>query len=275
MNNLLFSNYTYKENTMKLLPLFNKHESYLWIDQASRPAAVHNVREALRFVDEKTTTLQEAIDSYKKYLTKMYECATINRKLINLKTALNYLYKREKIEEPFPEIKLVSVSNERERTFSKEEANRIFTWFHSKGLHEEGNFYEILYETGMRFGELQKVTPKHVQGNWIVLSRTETKTKRLYKIPLSLRAEELLQTTLPFTKTQWEFRKAWEAMRKDLGFQDDPEFVPHVFRHTFATNLLRKTRDLKVVGKLLNHKCILSTNRYAKVLDDDLLNCVR
>lgn len=48
------------------------------------------------------------------------------------------------------------------------------------------------------------------------------------------------------------------------------DFRFHDLRHTFATRMLRGTRNLKVVQKLLGHSSVETTTRYAHVLDEDL-----
>lgn len=60
-----------------------------------------------------------------------------------------------------------------------------------------------------------------------------------------------------------EFRKAVsEAEIVDFRFHD--------LRHTFATRMLRQSRDLKLVSKLRGHKSFETTSRYAHVLVDDM-----
>lgn len=49
-----------------------------------------------------------------------------------------------------------------------------------------------------------------------------------------------------------------------------PAFRFHDLRHTFGTRMLRKTRNLKLVSKLMGHASIETTLRYAHVLDDDM-----
>lgn len=44
---------------------------------------------------------------------------------------------------------------------------------------------------------------------------------------------------------------------------------PHVLRHTFATNLMRRT-DMRTVQALLGHKCLSSTQVYTHPNGDDL-----
>ncbi len=62
-------------------------------------------------------------------------------------------------------------------------------------------------------------------------------------------------------KTQWKRIRA-KAKVEDFRFHD--------FRHDFASKLLRRTGNLKLVQKALNHADIKTTVRYAHVLDEEL-----
>jgi integrase len=62
----------------------------------------------------------------------------------------------------------------------------------------------------------------------------------------------------------------WEDWRKALDAAEIEDFRFHDLRHTFATRLLRATRNIKLVSKLLGHSEITTTSRYAHVLDEDL-----
>jgi integrase len=52
------------------------------------------------------------------------------------------------------------------------------------------------------------------------------------------------------------------------------DFRFHDTRHTFATRFLRKTGNLKATSKLLRHSDVVTTSRYAHVLDEDLRDLV-
>ena len=44
---------------------------------------------------------------------------------------------------------------------------------------------------------------------------------------------------------------------------------PHVLRHTFGTDLFRKTKDIRLTQKMLGHSDLRSTMIYTHVVDDD------
>jgi integrase len=79
------------------------------------------------------------------------------------------------------------------------------------------------------------------------------------------RGARLVGQRLPFTKTGTH--KRW---KKILAAAKVEDFRWHDLRHTAGTWTLRRTRNLALVKKMLGHKRIESTMRYAHVLDEDL-----
>lgn len=50
---------------------------------------------------------------------------------------------------------------------------------------------------------------------------------------------------------------------------------PHLLRHTFATDLLRETKNLPLVQKALGHASIATTQIYTHIVDDELEEAMR
>jgi integrase/recombinase XerD len=50
----------------------------------------------------------------------------------------------------------------------------------------------------------------------------------------------------------------------------DPRFSIHSLRHTTAVHLLRKTKNLRLVQKVLRHASIATTEQYGQVLESDM-----
>lgn len=50
----------------------------------------------------------------------------------------------------------------------------------------------------------------------------------------------------------------------------EKEVSPHTFRHTFASNLLKETNNLRIVQKALGHANISTTQIYTHIVDSEL-----
>lgn len=152
--------------------------------------------------------------------------------------------------------------------FKTKRADRIAGRFYA-------DLFEFLIDTGIRPIEARHIHVKNLTGNLLRLHRTKNDEKRV--IPLTQRALAAM------TRLHQEFgdepfawadssriNRGWNYARKEMGLMKDPEFVPYCMRHTCATRVYDKTRDLLLVKSWLGHKTIQMTIRYAKLQPDDL-----
>ena len=75
----------------------------------------------------------------------------------------------------------------------------------------------------------------------------------------------------PEGSNEW-IRRVWDRARLDLGYEDDPQFVPHMLRHTCATRLAQKGISMPVIKEWMGHTTIQTTARYAHFSPKDLRN---
>lgn len=133
----------------------------------------------------------------------------------------------------------------------------------------------ILIDTGARRSEVEAIHMKNLRGDLLTLRRTKNDLART--IPLTERAMEALKRQAerhgdePFNwATKGTVRHAWDWARGCMNKSDDAGFIPYALRHTCATRLYSKTKDLLVVQRWLGHKDIKMTLRYAKLMPGDL-----
>lgn len=130
--------------------------------------------------------------------------------------------------------------------------------------------------TGFRTSDIKKLTWAEVKqsGEINEIHYRQKKTALPQVNPISKQALELLgdrkeDSALVFQGTilKWQVvvNKNIDKWLKDAGI--DKHISMHSFRHTFATLQLEAGTDLYTVSKMLGHKNISTTQRYAKVVD--------
>lgn len=56
---------------------------------------------------------------------------------------------------------------------------------------------------------------------------------------------------------------------------DAQSVTPHVLRHSFATDLLRETKNVRLVQKALGHSNLSTTMVYTHIFDEELEEALR
>ena len=138
------------------------------------------------------------------------------------------------------------------------------------------SFDEVRYDNGITFpgtihtigkGNKPLLTPMHPALKELLFSYTLEYTDMkghswLLRQPAKKQSKSV---GLPFTRRVIEtLTHAWGAGAQVANC------VPHRFRHTFATDLLRQGTDIRVIQALLNHADLGTTQVYTKVVDSQL-----
>jgi integrase len=137
--------------------------------------------------------------------------------------------------------------------------------------------------TGARVGEVRQARFEHF--NLEHLSWTKpaiiTKQRRIHRVPISDEAAAIVrQRRLAVVKgSPWlfpgdtpgqpvqEIRRFWKHIQKEAGIED---VRIHDLRHTFASLLVSGGASLEMIGKLLGHSQLQTTQRYAHLMDSPL-----
>lgn len=231
-----------------------------------------------RRLDTITTT---DIDAFVEHLRNIGNAQpTINRKLSIISKIMTRAFQKGQINR-LPFIERQPESPGRVRYISPEEEEQILSILKKWG---EMRFYHtviVLIDTGIRVGELQKLTIYDIQpeqGAHGVIYLNDTKNGDNRSVPLTARAlaslQYLTKTTKHHEKVLGEYQlwitKSWNRVRKEMEKMDDPNFVPHILRHTCCSRLVQKGAPLKKVQMWMGHRTINTTMRYAHLGPQDL-----
>lgn len=259
-----------KQTPMTLNDLLQKAASHTWKSPRHHMIACAHVRDAIEIMGRPLLkdVNTEMVDNYVAVVSQDLRPASVNRKLSALRVLLKYAYDREWIQK-LPKFTWMKEDNERIRWLTADEEKRLLELL----PEDVSAFCEILIHTGMRRAELLYAQHEQIDGDYLRLWKTKTGKAR--SVPLSPRAKELVDKWLPFNLTETNIRCAWRKAKKQMGLEQDKDFVLHMLRHTTATRMLKTTGNLAVVQKMLGHAKIATTLRYAHVADDTLLDAVR
>jgi integrase len=174
----------------------------------------------------------------------------------------------------------------RERYFSKSELERIASALQSY-LGVAADCVRLIMLTGCRPGEAMQADWSEFDkepGYWVKPS-AHTKQRKTHRLPLSPPAIELIERLRKTRKGKFVFPgdiadqplqtlfHVWEHVRKQAQLEPDDkgrQARPYDLRHTFASVAVGGGLNLPIIGKLLGHTQVRTTQRYAHIADDPL-----
>jgi len=209
-----------------------------------------------------------------------YADATVRHQLV----LLNHIYRKARTwrlylgENPVEQVRKPKLDNVRCEFLTSDEMERLLTTLAEWPCRQTANIISLAVFTGLRKGEILKLQWKHIDLERKTLRIDDPKGKVSSTIPLCDSAVEVLRN-VPVTDSPYVFpgpdggRKTtfvdpWHRVRAAAGL--NPQLRFHSLRHNFASWLVSSGVDLYVVGKLLCHKDVKTSTRYAHLADSAL-----
>lgn len=145
-------------------------------------------------------------------------------------------------------------------------------------------FLIIALDTGMRPDEIRRMTWSNILWDRNLIYNPDGKTRNATRyVPLSFRCKAMLRDRLtempdgtpwvfpkPATKqkpenwtqhlSEWSFSQAFRRLRRRLNLNEG--LIPYLTRHTFATDYLQGSGNIRATGIVLGHGSTRPTERY-------------
>ena len=225
---------------------------------------------------------------YVSYLSKNFSPSSHSRKLSSVKNFFLYLYDLKLVKNtPIDFIDFPKLPKKIPKFLSESEVNNLI-----KKSYEDKSFkglrttllIEILYATGIRVSELVGISLGDISDNYSsIVIRGKGGGQRI--VPLFGKVKTVLKRYLGFlnqlkrpTKSLFLFpsnskfghltRNRFFQILKNLGKEihlDLNRISPHVLRHSFASHLLSRGVDLRIIQESLGHKDISTTQIYTHI----------
>jgi len=220
-------------------------------------------------------TPKDILDYQSKRVTDGMKPATINRELACLKHLFNFAKQRDKFfgENPVSKVKFLEENNQIERVLTSEEE---ITLLDACAPHLRPIILTAIH-TGMRKNELLSLKWSNVDldNNVITIESTNTKNKKLKRIPINsslrkLLLEQKLKTSFssyvflnpggnPYLG-KFSLTTCFKNACSRAGIQ---ELRFHDLRHTAATRMIEAGASIVAVSKILGHSTLTMTMRYS------------
>ncbi|MHB8763184.1 MAG: tyrosine-type recombinase/integrase [Deferrisomatales bacterium] len=232
------------------------------------------------------------VDRLRIKLTKAGKAAATVRNVLELLRRVVNFGVRKHLCDPMPfrigskkagaAVELPVVNNERTEELGPEELARFLKALDAADDPQVANLMRLALLTGMRRGELFKLTWEDVNFETGFITLRDPKGKKDQKIPLSDGARVVLEShPRPHPKSAYVFPGRKGRQRVDITKQvnkiKEAAGLPkdfralHGLRHAFASMLASSGAvDLYTLQKLLTHKSPTMTQRYAHLRDDTL-----
>lgn len=244
----------------------------------------------------KENELKVSKDTIRDYISVIFlrtkNKATLSRKIYALKSFYAFQMQQGKIAKnpfdvissPREEKKLPEILTEKEMlTFLDRLPEDTFIHLRNKAV------FEFLYATGLRISEL--VNLRLVDINFSeALVRVLGKGKKERIVPFNDPAKRILLRYLEQVRQAFKQpvdyiflnargkkitdRAIEQILQKVYGeiMESNKKVYPHLFRHSFATHLLQRGANLRVIQELLGHSNLSTTEKYTSLNYSDLLN---
>lgn len=136
---------------------------------------------------------------------------------------------------------------------------------------------ELLYSSGLRASEICQIETSAVGDDFV---RVMGKGSKERLVPIGKKAIEAIDAYLGQERPEsrapqlflnrkgkpWERTALWRAIRAQaIKVGIDKPIGVHTLRHSFATHLLDRGADLRIIQELLGHASISTTDRYTHV----------
>jgi len=228
-------------------------------------------------ITQADSVLPEHIEDFKKYLAeKKYIAKSISRKLNSIRTFFRFLLSQGLIKKdpasvvPHPRYEPVPP-----RILSKIEYRALRDC--ARDDPRLAAIVEILLQTGMRVGELARLTLDDISEKEIKITPYESNPERT--VPLNSAAKKTLQRWLdvrPETTSRSVFitkkgnplpvrniRSLFNRLFKKAGIENA---TINSLRHTFIAHQLMAGVPLELVSKIVGHKRLSTTEKYLELI---------
>lgn len=220
---------------------------------------------------------------------------TVARKIYAVKSFYSYLLRQGKItKNPFDAVGTPKIDKTLPEILTEKEMIAFLDRLPGDTFLQLRNkaVFEFLYATGLRISELINLKLTDINFNEMLI-RVMGKGKKERIVPFNSHAKGILLRYLAGAREKFKKENEYvflnnrgrritaRAIEQILQtayskvMESNKHVYPHLFRHSFATHLLQRGANLRVIQELLGHSSLSTTEKYTSLNYEDLLKVYR
>jgi len=220
-------------------------------------------------------------------LKEEYAPATVKHALVLVRQIFNkaIVWNLYQGESPVKKVKMPTISNQRTRFLSVEEADALLKALKAKS-QQVHDMALLSLHSGMRFGEIAGLKVHDVDLANGLINISDPKNRRPRKAYMTATIKAMFQARIPtdaksndlifpdekgkkmefVSKT---FPRVVDALGLNKGVKDPRQKITfHSLRHTFASWLALQGEQIQTISELLGHRTLQMTMRYSHLTPD-------
>ena len=176
------------------------------------------------------------------------------------------------------------IETARERFLSPEELTRLAAALDAAEDQRAAGIIRMCMLTGARVGEVRTARFEQFNLDYAIWSKpaATTKQRKIHRVPISQDVVTIVRqralvvpsgnpwlfpSDTAIGKPVHDVRRFWAMIQRDAEL---PDVRIHDLRHTFASLLVSGGASLEIIGRLLGHSQMQTTQRYAHLMESPL-----
>jgi site-specific recombinase XerD len=282
------------------------HCNYLSLSKNTINAYESDLKDFLEFIHQNEyklidITSQQINLFFEKLYQKQYKPSSLSRKYSALNAFFEFLLLKETINQnPLIKTSRIKNKNKLPKLIHQNNINKILNSLLANPNRPNKNSYKsflkkkiivyLLIFTGMRVSEIIKLQKKQFlninQQNSITMITIVGKGNKERSLPIKNEIIAMIQEFAEIYCSESEYIFASNSKTKHISrvyilqlikklalkLNINQNISPHMFRHSFATNLLENNIDIRYIQDILGHKTIQTTRIYAETSNEKIKN---
>tara|TARA_R100001463_G_scaffold63274_7_gene116302 strand:- start:1957 stop:2799 length:843 start_codon:yes stop_codon:yes gene_type:complete len=262
-------------NMITVADAINKVNTMEWSTQKDGYNSLRNANVFKDYYGEDNFMNDVSTDTVREYkyfmLNKLkYSRGTLNRKLASVSKLVTYVKGCRAFVFNWgqPIIEYERTNNRRKFTLSTDVEEKLIRKSNELGYAEKTCLWIFLIDIGCRLSEALKLKWEHIDFQNDFVKFVNTKNGEDRDVPMFKRVRDILEqrrerglkSPFPFSISSVEW--TWRKVRRELGMDNEKDFVIHSLRHTCITRLLKRKIGIETVQLVVGHSDIRMTQAY-------------